>query len=135
MNHPAISELIKYVESAAQTRDYFWWGENLSLLDVHGLGDLPPAEFVSKLPYEIDGDFHCAVEYLTEISMSVHNGRVTRQPQVFLGKLLNIVTKHGISLPNLDVFVQKNGRGSLGPWIDDQTLQIWRVAMSVSSDR
>ncbi|PHQ36109.1 hypothetical protein [Rhodopirellula bahusiensis] len=128
MRHPAVVELIAYVDSFAQC-DICDWGENLALLDLHGLGDLPPPDIAAQLPYEVGGDFHHAVENLTEIYMSVHMGAVTQQPQHFLLELLAIVAPHAISLPDLDVFVQPSGRGTFGDRIEDETLNKWRAAL------
>lgn len=129
VRHPAVDELIAYVDSFAQC-DICDWGENLAVLDVHGLGDLPPPDVAAELPYDVDGEFHHAVEYLTEIYMSVHMGAVTQQPQHFLRQLQTIVSKHGVSLPDLRVFVQPNGRQSFGDCVDDETLNKWRAALS-----
>lgn len=129
VRHAAIDELIAYIDSIAQSHDLYLWGENLCLLDVHGLGDLPPPEIASELPYEIGGEFHRAVESLVEIYMADHMGAVTDNPQRFTRELLTIVSKHGVSLPDLSVFVQPNGRRSFGDLADDETLQKWRAAL------
>ena len=50
VRHPAVDELIAYVDSIAQSPDLYIWGEKLGLLDVHGLGDLPPPEIAAQLP-------------------------------------------------------------------------------------
>ena len=129
VRHPAVDELIAYVDSIAQSPDLYIWGEKLGLLDVHGLGDLPPPEIAAQLPYEIGGEFHHAVESLVEIYMADHMGAVTDNPQRFTRELLAIVSTHGVSLPDLSVFVQPNGRRSLGDRADDETLQKWRAAL------
>lgn len=127
VHHPAVDELIAYVDSIAQSPDLYNWGENLGLLDVHGLGDLPPPEIAAELPYEIGGEFHRAVESLVEIYMADHMGAVTQNPQRFTRELLDIVSAHGVSLPELSVFVQPNGQQSLGDCVDDETTQKWRA--------
>jgi len=129
VHHPAVDELIAYIDAIAQSPDLYVWGENLSLLDVHGLGDLPPPEIAAELPYEIDGEFYRAVEFLVEIYMADHMGAVTQDPQRFTHELLAIVSKHGVSLPDLNVFVQSNGRRSFGDRVDDETLEKWRAAI------
>ncbi|WP_158231108.1 hypothetical protein [Rhodopirellula bahusiensis] len=129
VRHPAVDELIAYIDSIAQSPDLYIWGENLGLLDVHGLGDLPPPEIAAELPYEIGGEFHRAVESLVEIYMSDHMGAVTDNPQRFIRELFAIVSKHGATLPDLNVFVQPNGRRSFGDRVDDETLHKWRTAL------
>ena len=61
--------------------------------------------------------------------MADHMGAVTDNPQRFTRELLAIVSTHGVSLPDLSVFVQPNGRRSLGDRADDETLQKWRAAL------
>lgn len=125
VRHRAVDELVGHLCALSQTDDFPEWESQLMVLDLHGMGDLPPDDVISELPYDIGGEFHHAVECVVEITMSIAYGAIDDKPQRFLGNLMAIATGRGVALPAIDDFWQPESRRSFGDPIDDETFAEW----------
>ncbi len=99
--HPAVDDLIKHLEGYPEKDRLLAWERAGAQLALNGRGDDLPASLVALIAPEDIETFSSIVDSAVEVGMVDLYGGATDLPVIFMGKIIAILRRNLIDLPEL----------------------------------
>jgi hypothetical protein len=130
INHPDIDLFINHVWKVTQVgpNNFSEWERGFAVMPITSQGDTYPEDLIKAIPIELFNEFDLLTQYVFETSATTWYGSDIEGTKRYLSKVIDIVSKKGIPIPELNNYINDPVEilGGWGPALNNEHLKAWR---------